>query len=468
MLTVDSTRDEVVAHILQQWAETASLANILRGLCLVLEPPDEDEEDERAKSAAPPVEEMFELLRAPSDQRDVLVIRILWAAGLRTGELCKLRVADYDSTVGTLFVRGGKGDKDRYVLLDPVTNRLLQAYVWNQPPQSPIFSVGKDAVRHAISKWARKIGLVQKYKALGLRFSPHSIRHCFATHLYRGGMRVESVQYLLGHEEVATTGLYIHGDITVWSERFHDALDRVSPPPPGAAPAGRLLPDSGTYRAEVVEWILRHVPPEGRLEDVVAALGQLRLLEMPTADRELVDVLSGEVSFPDLVLGSRLPLSLSSHWIEQLSSASGAPVLVQFLSGSGVLPHDLPGLSEFDYRTGIFKVGGRYAVVDRDTARLVRQHPEALQVTPAAVEALLLEAARKIGLVERYAALDRRFTSNCLRYYYASRLCEARMDMLALHNLLGNLSSATTQAFAAASPLAYQAEYLKCHPLAVV
>lgn len=462
------TRDEVVAHILERWAETASLAQILRDLARQLETSHDDEQEDeldRTRSAVPTPEELFQLLRAPDDQRDVVMMRLLWAAGLRSGELRALRAGDHDHTVGTLFVRGGKGDKDRYVLLDPVTNRLLKAWTWNQPPEQLLFPLGSHALRLVVIKWARKIGLLQKYAAVGLRFSPHSFRHSFATHLYQGGMQPESVRFLLGHEDMETTLLYVHGDIRVWRERFLQALvrDASTPQPPSH---GKGPPESGPYRREVVAWILATVPPEGRLEEVVTALGQLRLGTMPSDERELVDALSGEIRFPDVVLGSRLPLMLSPDWIERLSCASGAPVLVRFLCGSGVLPAELPEVTDFDFKTGIAKVGARHVVVDPGTAHSVREHPEALAIEPEAAEALLWEGARKIGLAARYEGLGRTFTSNSLRCFFASRLCEGGMDLVALHNLLGHRSWATTQALALASPGRFRAEYLKCHPLA--
>lgn len=122
----------------------------------------------------------------------------------------KLRVADHDHTVQTLFIRAGKGDKDRYVLLDPVTNRLLKAWVWNHSPERHIFPIGPGAIAEVVNRWAGKVGLTQKYADLGLRFSTHSIRHGMATHCYAGNAAGRSP----GHDSAGTTKLYIHGDIT--------------------------------------------------------------------------------------------------------------------------------------------------------------------------------------------------------------------------------------------------------------
>lgn len=161
-------------------------------------------------AAIPTREEVGILLQAATVQpRDYLLMRLLYATGVRVGEVVALRWADVNWDELTIFVRDGKGDKDRYVLVDPTTLRLLAERKGESTPEMTLFGIKARAADKQFRKFARQTGLFQKYGEQGLGLAPHSFRHAFATHSYENGMDVYSLQALLGHEFLSTTYIYI-------------------------------------------------------------------------------------------------------------------------------------------------------------------------------------------------------------------------------------------------------------------
>ena len=142
--------------------------------------------------------------------RNHLIIRVLYATGIRNAELRNLLVADLDFSTGRLFVRAGKGDKDRYVLMDPDTLELLAEYTQGFPLEEPIFDISDATVNRAVKKAAKELGIHQRYKAIGRTFTAHSLRHACATHLYEAGMDPFQIKNLLGHHFLSTTLKYVH------------------------------------------------------------------------------------------------------------------------------------------------------------------------------------------------------------------------------------------------------------------
>jgi site-specific recombinase XerD len=153
---------------------------------------------------------------APLYARTLLMT--VYAAGLRVSEVCALTLADLDSQPDRmcLRVRHGKGGQDRYTLLSPTLLEALRAYWRVYRPRPWLFPNRRRT-------GALEIGVAQWYfyrarDAAGLRKSGgiHGLRHCFATHLLEAGVDLVTVQKLLGHHQVSTTGLYLHLVSTQW------------------------------------------------------------------------------------------------------------------------------------------------------------------------------------------------------------------------------------------------------------
>jgi site-specific recombinase XerD len=157
----------------------------------------------------PTVSEALALIEAPRRPRDRLMLRLLYASGVRVSELLGLVAGDIDQPRGLLFVRGGKGEQDRYALIDPESLQRLQQYARAQPPGGRLFRTTRAQVHTLVVRAARELGLLEKYQALGFSLSPHSFRHACASHCYQLGMDPFMVAKLLGHDDLRNTLLYI-------------------------------------------------------------------------------------------------------------------------------------------------------------------------------------------------------------------------------------------------------------------
>jgi integrase/recombinase XerD len=160
-----------------------------------------------------------------------------YAAGLRINEACHLRAADVDSKQMVLHVRHPKGGRERLTLLSPRLLLELRAYWlaerprdWLFPGAAPAEPVSTDAARRAFARAARAAGIAQTC-------TPHTLRHCFATHLLDAGADLVVLQALLGHRAIKSTARYTH----VTTRRLRQIvspLDLLPVVPPAEGRAG--------------------------------------------------------------------------------------------------------------------------------------------------------------------------------------------------------------------------------------
>lgn len=153
-----------------------------------------------------------------SGLRDLAVLETLYGSGLRLRETTMLDVADLDLREGTLFVRGGKGRKDRLV---PLTRRAIVALdLYLRDARPALQRNPREALALFLSQEARRLSpitLGQRLRrygrmTLGRAVSPHDLRHACATHLLQGGADIRHVQAILGHESIETTAIYTKVD----------------------------------------------------------------------------------------------------------------------------------------------------------------------------------------------------------------------------------------------------------------
>ncbi len=141
---------------------------------------------------------------------------ILYATGMRREELVHLKVSDIDSTRMLIHIRQGKGQRDRDVMLSPrLLDELRDYWRWAQPkPKSYLFPgkgpgrteevpMESKSVWNAVHEAAQRAGLDK-------HVHPHTLRHCFATHLLESGADLRTIQLLLGHTDLKTTSRYLH------------------------------------------------------------------------------------------------------------------------------------------------------------------------------------------------------------------------------------------------------------------
>lgn len=155
--------------------------------------------------------EILALLEASRpDKRDHLLFCVFYASGMRISEVAKLLVADLYLPELKILVRDGKGDKDRYVIIDPDTAELLTSFTAGLGPKEKVFEIGERQISRVLKGYADDLGISDRYAAMGRNFSPHSLRHTCATHLYELGMDIYMIKELLGHSSITVTREYVH------------------------------------------------------------------------------------------------------------------------------------------------------------------------------------------------------------------------------------------------------------------
>jgi integrase/recombinase XerD len=155
-------------------------------------------------------------LDSPEGLMDRAILELFYASGLRVSELANAKRKDLKIEEKILLVQG-KGSKERFVPFSDRAKNWLNKYLLEAYPKlnlgfarEELFVLGGENPR-PISRqeiW-KKIKIYAKSAKIP-DISPHSLRHCFATHLLSGGMNLRSVQMLLGHKDISTTQIYTH------------------------------------------------------------------------------------------------------------------------------------------------------------------------------------------------------------------------------------------------------------------
>jgi len=164
----------------------------------------------------------------PENLRDLAIIEVLYASGIRVSELCGLNLRDLDFERNTLQVLG-KGNKERVVPIGIPAVRALKSYL-ESARESFRNELSADAVflgtrgKRIDQRIARAV-VNDAMKAIGSNMSPHGLRHTAATHLLEGGADLRTVQEILGHSSLSTTQIYTH----VSPERLKEAYKQAHP-----------------------------------------------------------------------------------------------------------------------------------------------------------------------------------------------------------------------------------------------
>jgi site-specific recombinase XerD len=174
-------------------------------------------------------EECKELLNAfkkgKKAPRNRLILRLLYSTGMRIEELANLKFCNIFYDNQTIFIREGKGGKDRYVCADKKTFELLRE--WQQEDdkslEDSVPGIKIRQIRRIVEKAGEITGISQKYDAMNRVYSAHSFRHAFATHLYENGMSIFAIKKLLGHEFLTTTEIYINCTIEQARKEYKEA-----------------------------------------------------------------------------------------------------------------------------------------------------------------------------------------------------------------------------------------------------
>jgi integrase/recombinase XerD len=164
-------------------------------------------------------EEISQLLGDAADdplvERDLAMIELVYATGLRVSELVGLKVSQVNLEAGYLTVVG-KGGKERAVPIGTYARDRLLAYLQGARPRilkgkmSQYLFVNRAGKKLTRQGFAFRLRLIATTAGIEAKVSPHVLRHAFATHLVERGADLRAVQLMLGHADIATTQIYTH------------------------------------------------------------------------------------------------------------------------------------------------------------------------------------------------------------------------------------------------------------------
>ncbi len=179
-------------------------------------------------------DEVERLLEQPdlskeSGMRDKAMLETMYATGLRVSELCALRLSSIHADNGLITIRHGKGNKQRSVPIGEFALGYLKKYIDEFRVKNPGRRKGEVFLNLKGEPISRQYFFMQvKHYAIqaGIEksISPHTLRHCFATHLLEGGADLRAVQEMLGHSHLETTQVYTH----VSERRIMDAYSKFA------------------------------------------------------------------------------------------------------------------------------------------------------------------------------------------------------------------------------------------------
>lgn len=180
--------------------------------------------------------ELEELFNVPDTetalgQRDLLLLELLYATGVRVGELTNIKVKDIDLSSKSILILG-KGNKERIVTYGDYCEEILkrylsEGYILLNTLNSEYLFLNKNGgcltergVRYILDQ-------IIKQTSINKNISPHMIRHSFATHLLNEGCELTTVQKLLGHESIKATQIYTHVTTDRLREVYYNSFPRA-------------------------------------------------------------------------------------------------------------------------------------------------------------------------------------------------------------------------------------------------
>ncbi len=171
-------------------------------------------------------QELRKLFQAPQRLKQRVLLSLIYSAGLRVSEVCKLKLTDIDYDRKQLHIRESKNNKSRYVVLSDYISRGLKQYVLGAKPSIYLFN-GRhkgDALGHSVVQQTFRLAMqkagIQKEACV------HTLRHSFATHLLEQGVDIVTIKEQLGHAHIQTTMMYLHV-AKVEKTLAHSPFDRL-------------------------------------------------------------------------------------------------------------------------------------------------------------------------------------------------------------------------------------------------
>jgi site-specific recombinase XerD len=155
-------------------------------------------------------DEINKILAMENNPKHLLLLMLVYSSGLRVSEVVSLKMENFDISRKVIYVKQGKGRKDRCTILSEKAASLISGYCgffgikdWLFPGQPPTSHLSIRSAQHIFDKAVYRAGISKN-------ISIHGLRHTFATHLLENGTDIRYIQALLGHSSIRTTERYTH------------------------------------------------------------------------------------------------------------------------------------------------------------------------------------------------------------------------------------------------------------------
>ena len=155
-------------------------------------------------------QELRLLFKTPQRLKHRILLSLIYSAGLRVSEVCKLKISDIDFDRKQIHIRLSKNNKSRYVVLSDYIAKGIRQYIAGAKPKGFLFNgrekgspLGHSAVQQSF-RLAMEKSQIQKEACV------HTLRHSFATHLLEQGVDIVTIKEQLGHAHIQTTMMYLH------------------------------------------------------------------------------------------------------------------------------------------------------------------------------------------------------------------------------------------------------------------
>lgn len=165
--------------------------------------------------------EVIKVIQAPKNLKHKMILMLIYSAGLRVSEAVNILVQDVNTDRRVIHIKGGKGNKDRYVVLAEALLPLLNEYLEEYKPDRWLFE-GQYAERYSIRSVQNFYSRALSSADIGKYATLHTLRHSYATHCLENGHNLKDIQQALGHRSLKTTQIYLHVRA--------DTIDRMKSP----------------------------------------------------------------------------------------------------------------------------------------------------------------------------------------------------------------------------------------------
>ncbi len=160
----------------------------------------------------PSQKEVFFFIDSFSNLKHKAIVALMYSAGLRIGEVCRLRYEDISRSSMHIHIRSSKNRSSRFAILAKNTLDILTCYWFEYGRPSGFLFPNRDDPSRPMASYTANQFISAKEAELGWphRFSCHTFRHAFGTHLYENGTDLLTIKALLGHRSLNSTTVYVH------------------------------------------------------------------------------------------------------------------------------------------------------------------------------------------------------------------------------------------------------------------